>query len=113
MKDNTFFPKRNETYVSKHENYTKSGIKHFNDSKTYINTTLKPEVSSSIIPETTTELSVKIAKETIITYKIFEVSNLLIIVGALTIITLALIIMCCFCYGCKSRERRYTHRDMV
>ena len=111
-KDKPFFEKSNETYVGKHENYTKSGIVHFNDTRPSISTTTTQiEITTQL--ETTTEFSVEIGKGTIITYKIFEVSNILIIVGALTIITLALIIMCCFCYGCKSRERRYTNRDMV
>ena len=40
-------------------------------------------------------------------------SLILIIVGAVTIVILAIIISCCFCYGCKSRERRYMNRDTV
>ena len=34
-------------------------------------------------------------------------------VGAVTIVILAIIISFCFCYGCKSRERRYMNRDTV
>ena len=49
----------------------------------------------------------------IVTFKILEVSNVLIIIGALTITILAPILMCCFCYGCKSRERIYINRDTV
>ena len=47
-----FYPKRNETYVGKHEKNIKSGITHFNDTKNFnepepsINTTLKTEISS-------------------------------------------------------------------
>ena len=40
-------------------------------------------------------------------------SLILILVGAVTIVILAIIISCCFCYGCKSRERRYMNRDTV
>ena len=40
-------------------------------------------------------------------------SFILIIVGAVTIVILAIIISCCFCYGCKSHERRYMNRDTV
>ena len=40
-------------------------------------------------------------------------SLILIIIGAVTIVILAVIIACCFCYGCKSREKRYMNRDSV
>ena len=40
-------------------------------------------------------------------------SLILIIVGAVTIVILAIIISGCFCYGCKSREKRYMNRDTV
>ena len=117
-----FFPKRNETYVGifKHENDTQSGITHFNESVVteILSTTSKPKFPKTpkfkeLPLEMTSKFSIDTLPETVITYKIFEVSNVLIIVGALTIIALALILMCCFCYGCKSRERRYINRDTV
>ena len=40
-------------------------------------------------------------------------SLILIIVGAVTIVILAIIVSCCFCYGCKSSERRYMNRGTV
>ena len=40
-------------------------------------------------------------------------SLILIMVCAVTIVILAIIISCCFCYGCKSRERCYMNRDTV
>ena len=42
-----------------------------------------------------------------------KISMILIIVRALTIVILAYIISCAFCYGCKSQERRYMNRDTV
>ena len=119
-----FFPNRNETYVGKHGDNAQYGIVHFNDS----NTTSKP--NSSFSATSTIKISLKNQRDeptktstainpflekdgTFITYKVFAVSNVLIVVGALTIISLAFILMCCFCYGCKSRERRYTNRDTV
>ena len=110
-----FFPKRNETYVGKHENKTTSGILYFNDSST-TNATFNntnPLQTEKPTETSTTVTNLRDKEGTVITYKIFEVSNVLIIVGALTIVSLAFIVMCCFCYGCKSRERRYTNRDTV
>ena len=110
-----FFPKRNETYVGKHNENTISGILYFNDSSTPNTTFNDTDIFQTQKPtETSTIVTTLRDKEgTVITYKIFEVSNVLIIAGALTIISLAFIVMCCFCYGCKSRERRYTNRDPV
>ena len=112
-----FFHKRNETYVGKHSENTISGILHFNDSSTpnmTFNNTDIFQTQKEKPTETSTVVTTLGNKEgTIVTYKIFEVSNVLIIVGALTIISLAFIVMCCFCYGCKSRERRYANRDTV
>ena len=128
-----FFPNRNETFVCKHSKNTNSEIVHFNDSSTsnpnsdiiYFNESSTTEnfifTTKDILQnqkekptETSTTLTTLLGKEgTVITYKIFEVSIVLIVVGALTIITLAFVVMCCFCYGCKSRERRYTNQDTV
>ena len=118
-----FFPNRNETYVGKHEKKIQSGIVYFNDSLVVKTTRKTPEIpldttskslpTATSKPLLTTKPSIETMPGTVITYKIFEVSNVLIIVGALTIIALALILMCCFCYGCKSRERRYINRDTV
>ena len=44
---------------------------------------------------------------------IVKLSMYLIIVGALVVVILAVNISFCFCYGCKSRERRYMNRDTV
>ena len=119
-----FFPNRNETYVGKHGDNVESGIVHFNDSNTtskfnfsfHVNSTLKDSLKTQREEPTKTSTAINPFLEkdgTLITYKVFAVSNVLIVVGALTIITLAFILMCCFCYGCKSRERRYTNRDTV
>ena len=119
-----FFPNRNETYVGKHGDNVHSGIIYFNDSNTtsklnssfYETSTVKISLQNQRDKptETSTAINPFLEKDgTFITYKVFAVSNVLIVVGALTIITLAFVLMCCFCYGCKSRERRYTNRDTV
>ena len=103
-----FFPDQFDNYVGKHKNFTTSGIIFFNESTS----TQKPKLKNPFLEIENSYMTVEPEKP-IITYKILEVSNVLIITGALTITTLALILMCCFFYGCKSRERRYINRDTV
>ena len=102
-----FFPDQFDNYVGKHENFTTSGIIFFND----FSSTPKPKLKNPFLERPYENFYP--TERPIITYKIFEVSNVLIIVRALTITTLALFLMCCFCYGCKSRERSYINRDTV
>ena len=104
-----FFPDQFDTYAAKN-NLTNSGIVFFNYTKPTLSKVL-PDMWTYFKKQYSENLPT--TKRPFVTFKILEVSNVLILVGTLTITILALILMCCFCYSFKSCERRYINRDMV